>query len=72
MKSFKNLLVEIEKIKPTSPSSKIPPKFPPKSPKSSKSSPKSSPSSSESSPKPPDRFEKSPDLGPKPYTRRGK
>lgn len=71
MKTFKNFLFEENKVKPVSPARQIPSKLPPKSPNIGKSTKKQ-----EEKPKTPerkpDRFEKSPDLGPKPYTRRGK
>lgn len=69
MKNFKDFLIETEKIKPVSPAQRIPKRLPPKNPQNPK---KSEPKPRTSEPKPRtdgDKFEKSRNLGFRPYKR---
>jgi len=62
MKNFKDFLIETEKIKPVSPAQRIPKRLPPKNPQNPK---KSEPEPRTGG----DKFEKSRDLGFRPYKR---
>lgn len=71
LKSFKIFLNEENKVKPTQKSSEIPKKLPPKQSPAKKPQPKPT-ETPKSGRNIQDKFEKSPNLGEKPYTKRGK
>jgi hypothetical protein len=62
MKNFKDFLTEVEKIKPVSPAQRIPKRLPPKNPQNPKKSDQKPRTDG-------DKFEKSRDLGFRPYKR---
>jgi hypothetical protein len=70
LKSFKIFLNEGNEVKPTQKSSEIPKKLPPKQQPAKKPQPKPT-ETPKSGRNIQDKFEKSPDLGPKPYKKGG-